>query len=42
MIRLLLDGSDEKNCNERHCFETEFRCSTGRCIPANWVRRNKF
>lgn len=32
-----LDGSDEKNCLDRQCFPTEFRCSTGRCIPSNWV-----
>ncbi|XP_068084350.1 prolow-density lipoprotein receptor-related protein 1 [Anabrus simplex] len=32
------DGSDEVQCQERQCPDTDFRCnSTGRCIPWAWV-----
>lgn len=32
-----IDGSDEKNCKNRKCFVSEFKCPSGRCIPMNWV-----
>lgn len=31
------DGSDEgAHCEHRTCASDEFRCASGRCIPASW------
>ncbi|KAL1115214.1 hypothetical protein AAG570_007245 [Ranatra chinensis] len=33
------DGSDESKdtCGKRECFDTEFPCSSGRCVPYEWA-----
>lgn len=30
------DGSDEADCAQS-CSNTQFRCTSGRCIPNNWA-----